>query len=374
MNRTDYDIIVHHQTDAIEKFKEEWTGLVGDCPAATLYQTWEWNEAWWRIFHKGKSLYLIALRSEGRLIALAPFYISRHLGTPLRRLAFLGTGVSDFLDLIIRRGEEAESVRVIMDHLLHSKRFDLADLQQLRPCSSLLKEGAQTSPPNAAVRIRQEPCPYLPLPPAWEEYTKTLGKKMRSNISYYERLLPRTYENCEYHMVEADELDEGLTELFNLHQRRWKARMLPGVLGGDAIQSFHRLVAKRCHDAGWLRLHRLRVDGETVAALYCFHYGLKYYYYLGGFEPRLAKFSIGTILTAHAIRNAIYEGCEEFDFLRGDEPYKYRWSPLERFNHRLLISRPHSFRSGLMLRLNRLERYVEHKAKTFAEHRGRRKP
>jgi len=34
-----------------------------------------------------------------------------------------------------------------------------------------------------------EPCPYLALPDTWEEGTRRLGKKMRSNLGYYERLL-----------------------------------------------------------------------------------------------------------------------------------------------------------------------------------------
>ena len=57
--------------------------------------------------------------------------------------------------------------------------------------------------------------------------------------------------------------------------------------------------------------------------LYCFNHGGKGYYYQGGFEPQLARYSPGTVLTAHAIRDAIDRGASEFDFLRGDEPYKH---------------------------------------------------
>ena len=72
------------------------------------------------------------------------------------------------------------------------------------------------------------------------------------------------------------------------------------------------------------------------------------------------------MLTAHAIKQAISEGCTEFDFLRGDEPYKRRWLPESRTNARLLLSHRRSVRSHTMLRLNRLENFVEHKAKAFA--------
>ena len=38
------------------------------------------------------------------------------------------------------------------------------------------------------------------------------------------------------------------------------------------------------------------------------------------------------ILTAHAIEQAIAEGCREIDFLRGQEPYKYGWGAVDRWN------------------------------------------
>jgi len=45
-----------------------------------------------------------------------------------------------------------------------------------------------------------------------------LGKKMRSNIGYYERLLLRAYPSAETRLTEAEELDQSMTDLFELHQ------------------------------------------------------------------------------------------------------------------------------------------------------------
>ena len=116
-----------------------------------------------------------------------------------------------------------------------------------------------------------------------------------------------------------------MTALFDLHQKRWNARWLPGVLGSarvQALSSRHR--AGVSGERGWLRLHLLTIDGTIRAVLYCFAYGGRTFYYLGGFAPDMGKYSLGTLLTGRAIRQAIEEGCAEFDFLRGDEPYKYK--------------------------------------------------
>src|SRR5207237_1480504 len=90
--------------DAIERLQEEWQALQRQCPHATPYQTWEWNVAWWRHFGARKTPRVLLFYAEGvpMPVGLAPLYTSWHLGLPLRRLAWLGTGPSDYLGLLAR--------------------------------------------------------------------------------------------------------------------------------------------------------------------------------------------------------------------------------------------------------------------------------
>ena len=362
---------------SLRSLRDEWNELIERCSSATIYQTWEWNDAWWQSYRKGKDLRILRLTRNGKLHAIAPLYVSRHLNSPLRRLAFVGTGASDYLDLIVADECAREASTALLEYLDRSKAFDLGDLQQLRPGSVLL-EAAKTAGRDSGLRRRpstlpQEPCPYLALPPTWEEFAKRIGKKLRSNVAYYERLLAKTFGSTEIGMAGPGELEAAMDSLFELHQKRWNARLLPGVLNSARVREFHREAARRFQARDWLRLHLIRIDGRIVSALYCFQFRKRYYYYLGGFSPELGKYSLGTVLTAAAIKHAIEEKCEEFDFLRGNEPYKYRWQPAERVNHRVLLADSRSLRSRAMVTLNRFERYVEHRAKEFAENRGRSK-
>lgn len=368
-------LTLHERTDAraIGALRDEWRALADRCERATVFQTWEWADAWWRAFGRGKRLRLIEFRAGGALVGLAPLYASRHLGTPLRRLAFVGNGPSDYLDILAPDACSAAVCDLLLRHLSTAPGFDLADLQQLAPASHLRTQWGPRLDGERLTLKPQEPCPYVALPASWEDYLKRLGKKTRGNIGYYDRLLTRTFEDAESAVADAAALPNALTALFELHQKRWNAALLPGVLGGRRTQEFHRDVAARLLERGWLRLHTIRAGGRTVAALYCFRFRDRYSYYLGGFAPDLARHSLGTVLTAHAIRQAIEEGCAEFDFLRGDEEYKQRWMPESRTNARILLARPRSLRSGAMLRLNRLENLVEHRAKAFAERQKRRR-
>jgi len=116
-------------------------------------------------------------------------------------------------------------------------------------------------------------------------------------------------------------------------------------------------VATQFQQAGWLRLFYLSIDGATVAALYCFSFKNRGYYYIGGFDPAYSKMSVGTVLTGHALAAMAEEGCREFDFLRGAEAYKYRWGCSDRFNSRMVISKPNVY-SRTAARIIRMEQYV----------------
>lgn len=364
----------------IEKMREAWCALQAQCPDLTPFQTWEWNEAWWRHFGARKWLRLLVFHADNRLVGIAPLYASFHLGTPLRRLAWVGTGQSDYLGPLALPGYE-EAVTQTLLHTMETglRGWDMADLQQLPPDAPFLNTLPRpwaSQPAEHQSLLPMEPCPYLALPADWETLTAKLGKKMRSNLGYYDRLLVRTFPDAELSLADENTLDAGMTALFALHQSRWNARWLPGVLGNKRVQAFHREVAARFLEKGWLRLHLLRAEGEIRAALYCFSLSGRTFYYLGGFAPEYSKYSLGTLLNAQAIRQAIAENHSEFDFLRGNESYKYRWLPEERINHRLLLLRPRRGLGELPGRagfaLNRVERYVEHRVKAFAEQQGRK--
>jgi CelD/BcsL family acetyltransferase involved in cellulose biosynthesis len=51
---------------------------------------------------------------------------------------------------------------------------------------------------------------------------------------------------------------------------------------------------------------------------------------LCAFDPAFERLSPGKLAFLHAIEAAIAEGCDTFDLLRGDEPYKYDWGARDR--------------------------------------------
>jgi CelD/BcsL family acetyltransferase involved in cellulose biosynthesis len=119
-------------------------------------------------------------------------------------------------------------------------------------------------------------------------------------------------------------------------------------------------VAKRFRGRGWLRLYIARANGHIIGVEYAFCFQRRYYFYLNGFDPEVARYSLGSLLMVEAIHQAIAEGCAEIDFLRGEEAYKAQLGAInERVNGRLLLRRRHNIRGRTMLWLDGLpERLV----------------
>lgn len=355
---------VIREESGFDALRSQWDALLAEADA-TFFQSWEWQRTWWRHFGRGR-LYLWSWRRGERLLALAPLMIRKHFGLPLRELVFCGTGSSDYLNIVARKEDAgAAADRLLADLARDQSSWDFVDLQQLRDGSPLLETEAPAG--LGAVVAPQEPCPFVSLPESWEAYAATLGKKLRSNIGYYERLMARTFR-VELELAREGTLEESMEALFRLHQRRWRGRGLPGAFAGGRVQAFHRDVAAQLAERGWLRLHVLRLDGETRAVLYCFRFMGRGFYYQGGFDPALARYSPGTVLTARAIQEAIQDGASEFDFLRGDEPYKYIWKATDRWNRRFTMWKT-TLPSSWTPRLINLETRIEHRVKAWARSR-----
>lgn len=357
------EVLEINRLSELEALCPEWEDLLERSRNATIFQTPEWLFNYIRFYKHGRP-FILTVRDHGKLVALALLEIVSMYGVPFKRLQFMGTGATDYLDFILDQASEESALEALFNHLAQiSSRWEIIDLQQIPQNSPSLPAWQRFQAPAGIEQnqLEQEDCPILPLPSSWDGFLAGLGKKTRWNIGYYERIARRDFE-YQIGPLSAEEIQEGMTALFTLHAARWRRRRLPGVLTGVKRQKFHRAVAAAFMKKGWLRLYALRLNGEIQAILYCFSYRGKGYYYLGGFEPALSKYSLGTVLTAYAIRDSIESGLTEFDFLRGKEPYKARWTRESRMNYRILL-RKKALRSRMAERIIHGEIRIEHSFK-----------
>ena len=341
--------------DGLASLEADWRDLLSRAADPTPFQSHEWQATWWRHHGRGK-LWVLCARENGVLIGLMPLHIARYRGTPLRQVRFLGAPLSDFQEILAARGHELAARNALLGHLSHhSDRWDLCDFADQRKGTSLT-EGEMPDGLRPLL-VHHRVCPFIPLNKSWDEFVKRLSKNMRTNVGRRRRQVAKQFA-AEYDVATEATVAAAMEELFRLHNARWRRRGVAGAFAGARMQAFHHDVARRFLARGWLRLHRLRLDGETRAAFYCFQMGTRVYYYLSGFDVALSKFSIGNVLMAQALERAMADGATEFDLLRGDETYKFQWKAEERETLRLILGRP-ALRSSFALGAHRLERFIE---------------
>ncbi|MGR6997482.1 GNAT family N-acetyltransferase [Yinghuangia aomiensis] len=83
-----------------------------------------------------------------------------------------------------------------------------------------------------------------------------------------------------------------------------------------------------------------------MGILYGFLWQGTFSYYQTGWDPALARLSLGTVLVAETVAAVRAEGADVFDFLRGAEEYKYRFGAVDRHDTTWLAGRG---LSGLLL-------------------------
>ncbi|HZS47508.1 MAG TPA: GNAT family N-acetyltransferase [Blastocatellia bacterium] len=322
--------------DALESLSLEWLNLWKRCSTATPFQTPQWILPWWRNFG-GDNLRAITLRHEKELIGLAPLFIYRDPSTKTRQLLLIGTGVTDYLDVLLADAWLDDGLTALARYITDQwDQWDVCDFQELQQGSALLKLDDLCG--YSGQKTVQNFCPVLQLPPQVDVLSQITSRGLFEELHHKRAKLERMGK-VDFETANQDNWYSFFDKFLSLHSSRWAMLGLPGVMADATVQNFHREVIPGMLSQGLLRLFVLKLDDRTLAAYYGFFDRGRAYYYLSGFEPELAKLSPGMLIVNYAMREAIREGAFEFDFLRGQEKYKYRWMVQDRPNYRYRLCR-----------------------------------
>jgi len=335
-------IEAHFESGGFWALKPEWNDLVHRTCCDTLFLTWEWQSTWWKHLGEG-NLLLLGFRAEddGRLIGIAPlFQAQTDEGSSV--LYLIGCrDVSDYLDLIIEVGQEEAVYRVLLDYLENEMPdWDLVDMCNIPEGSQTfvrLLELAQARGYQALVEV-EDVCPIIDLPPTWDDYLMSLDKKQRHEVR---RKLRKAEDEADSRFIIVGPDHDLRTEMqsfINLHQMSAPEK---DQFMDPLMQAFFFDVAQVLQERGWLQLTFVEMDGNKAATLLSFDYGDDILVYNSGYDPsQYRNLSPGIVVTACSIEHAISLGRKRFDFLRGDEVYKYRFGAQDTKVRRLLIAKP----------------------------------
>jgi len=340
-------IVYDPKAQGFAALKSEWNQLLQRSRYNTIFLTYEWQTTWWDCLGEG-DLWIVAFRraDNNELVGIAPLYLvtpARGRWTGKRKFNLVGCiEVSDYLDMIVAKGWEQQVYGSFYAWLCSpdAPAWDVLDLCNL-PQDSLTHQEFHTflDPSVYHVEIKQEDvAPQFVLPLHFETYLQEqVEKKQRHEIRRKQRRVERETEVNFYYVGPQDNLVAEIDDFVALQQasREDKAEFMT-----PEMRHFFGKMAQRMQEAGWLRLCFLTINGEKTASLLGFEYNRRYLLYNSGYDPEAyPHLSPGWVLVAYAIQYAIAVGDQVFDFMQGNEDYKYRFGSQDYAVMRVLVSR-----------------------------------
>jgi CelD/BcsL family acetyltransferase involved in cellulose biosynthesis len=299
-----------------------WSRLLLKTAINTPFQLIEFLEIWFGELGYGNNAHI--LHAEGSTIeGIAP------LKSEGRRFSFLGDqDVCDFADFLITPGQEIGFFNGLLDYLLdvECSSLKLFSIPEDSLTLTVLPKMARERGYKVDV-CSSDVVPGMELPDTWEQFLSNLSKKNRHELRRKFRRLETVKEVVWLELTEPDEVQSAMDDFLRL--LRMSGQDKEEFLTPNRDR-FFRQVAYRFAEQGILRLFFLEIKGEKVSGVMCFDYGNSRFLYNSGYNPELGYYSVGLLLKAFSIRNAIEAGLNYYDFLRGNEPYKYDLGGIDR--------------------------------------------
>jgi len=313
---------LHTTVDALVRLKPEWDRLVAQSDADHFFAQHAWQHLWWNHFGHDYALRLVTVRDEtGRLAGIAPLMAS-HTDVEVTLSLLGGSEVADYLDLIVSREEAAEVRPLLLAAIREHLRWHTLDLHGLpegSPTPDAILQQYSSNGVEVVVEL-EDVSPSVALTGSWHGYLASLGKKDRHELR---RKLRRAVDDQEaiWHTV-ADEADlavnfDAFITLHRLSSPAKAAFMTP------QMESYFWDLARMTLAQGSLRLGVLWADDKPLSAAMGFAYGNRLYLYNSGYDPAYASHSVGIAAVGLLLRESAHQAIDVFDFLQGNEPYKY---------------------------------------------------
>ena len=297
---------------------DRWRTLALELDGTSYFQTPDWVLGWWRtIAERPPTSLALWSDDEGKLRALVGLSrirlrIDRRFPVSIPAIVNAGSGPGD------------------ADHCGHSsiRRWEAtspigcstaaADATLLLRDVDAASEGLRLPAARVVATTR---CPRLHIDDGPSPIARSAN--FRRQLGRFERQLGRM--GIEFEWIEPTGVDDVVIDaLFELHGRR-RATMDATSTLDARHRSLLLALLETATQAHGPAAAVARVGPRIVGVIVGFRWKDTFSAYQSGWDPSYAASSLGSVLLHQAIRMASQSGVQTFDFLRGDEPYKYRF-------------------------------------------------
>lgn len=328
--------------DEFRSLRDNWERVYDADPHAQLFLSWTWLYGW---LPKLRDPWVIlAARDEHAddhgFAAFWPLRIETHAadnGLLVNEIKMAGNHAADYTGLICLPAAEARAVAAFARQLkemnwallhldnLRSPEQRLRQLLAYFPKSTFRQEDVKRI--NASDGIDNCICPYAALPADWESYLAGLSTNTRQKLR---RLLRLVDGKGDYRVTvaTADTIVRDVDILLHFWRKKWEPRKGSAA---ESIAATNRLMLLRSFELGLVYLPMVWQGERPLVALATLTDPVKraFLFYITGRDETFDGPPLGVMLHAYSIRHAIANGFSCYDFLRGNEAYKYSFASRE---------------------------------------------
>jgi tetratricopeptide (TPR) repeat protein len=325
---------------SLARLEDNWNAVYDADDEAQVFLSWKFLSGF--LSDTPGSWFILAAKADEAADTPYVAFFPLRLKTTIRNsdvfheIRMAGSG--DYTGMVCRRDAENKVIPAFVRYIrqMNWARFNLDNLRMSERRVRLLLACFQKADFRSTAidmvskidGIDLSLCPYVTLPNDWDGYLESLSANTRQKIR---RLLKQVDARGEYRITVAtpETFAADLTNLLRFWEARWRSRKGDRM---DGLVRSNNLMLTRSFQSGLLFLPTFWHGDRAVAALATLVDPRKrtFSFYMTGRDETFDGPPSGVILHAFSIRHAIANGFTEYDFLRGNEPYKYSFGCAER--------------------------------------------
>lgn len=327
--------------DKLLSLEKAWNTALMRSSSNFIFLTFEWIRTWWEHYGQRRRLLVLVVRKEGEISCIAPLMtsLSSRFGLKLRKVEFIGSMRSNWLDFIVP-GTPRESLRAAIDHLMKRRNdWDMIDLQNM-PLSSETVPTFEEYAQQGRYTLHRElypNCFYLTIDEEWETYLKSRNRKFRENVRRIDRKMSQ-YGNVQFVQLDCPEEIMGpFKSIWAMEQKSRKAQDRKTIFGEESSRRFYSDLAQVLGEKGWVILSLLKINGQHIAYDFSFLYDGTFYGYNTAYDKKYSELSPGVYLMRRVLQSLFHSEVKEVDLYRGGAHFKKRWATSTKEQVRLMI-------------------------------------
>jgi len=317
--------------DKFNEIKSDWNRIYAADVNASVFVSWDFIRGW--IDGNADKWIVLSVESVDTERLSAFFVLNKRKGGTILRTC--DPALFDHTSFICLPGHETVALKEIAQFIqgeLAWEKLELLEVMDDRldlflsyfPANQYrLSEGDRTI------------CPYIPLENTWDKYlfdhlSQKGRKKLRKFLRDIEKLDDYRITN-----IDPENVERHIEILLSLWQSRWGS-------ANPANLKHLKSIFQRTFKENHLFLPIIWCGNKPISASVAFVDVDKkcFYDYIGGWDEAYSKMSPGNTLIAYGIKYAIDKEIETYDFLRGNEDYKYTtFAARKKYNRNVVIER-----------------------------------